>query len=297
LQDAQLLTNVEIAKGSARYRSEVISAITKTLIDFNLLVDSLKALSKFPESHEKFRRMVTSVSHTFLSGNKEDVTLQFFNTTNIETRLQKAYEEWMKKNFFYLDEYLILVSQGVLESQPPYKLSAASGLTQELAFFEVAHDMTIVDIGTGLGHFPFILAFSGFRGHIVMTEISDDQLGFLHQKMGNFNFTDIHCSLRIIRGDTKNANLDSIQADRIFLRETFHHFRHREEMLHSLKGNLKPGGLICVREVVKDYTEDPKDECNKIIHREEIISSFQKAGFTLAGESKYDEDVMLKFRL
>ena len=240
--------------------------------------------------------MITSVSHTWLSGN-DDVNIQFFNTTQIETRFQKAYEEWMEKNFIYLDEYLILVGQKILEPLPPYKLSASSGLSKELSFFELTHGMTVVDVGTGLGHFPFILALSGFSGKIIMTEISEEQLEFLKLKLEKFNLHDIACSIQIVYGDTKNANLDTIQADRIFLRETFHHIRHKEDMLHSLKANLKPGGFICVREVVKNYAENPKDECNKIVRKEDIISTFQKAGFTLAGESQYNKDVLLKFRL
>jgi len=292
------ISQEEFITACADYRSEVIEGITNVLIDFNLLVDSLKKESIYPRSHEKIRELVTSNLIKMLS-EEEDFKTKYAAIGYIEMeRIHRAsYMEWLESNYGYLYEYSVLVRQDFIESKFPYKLTANSSLWEELQFYEIKDEMTLVDIGTGIGHFPLIIAMAGHKGTIYMTEIDSQQISFLQKKLKDFDLGKVESKIVIIAGKEKNVALGNALADKIFFRDTYHHLKHKKDMLQSTKKHLKEGGYVYVFEAIKDFVIDKKKACWKIIKKDQILAEFIESGFTLDKEKQIGEYIMLRFSL
>lgn len=282
----------------ARYRSEVIHGVTNVLIDFNLLVDSLKRESMYPQNHEKIRSIITS-NLLQLVNDEEDGKEKFtpFGGIQIEPIHRASYMEWLLSNAGFLIEYNVLVGQEIIDSNYPYKLSTNTFLWQEILFYQIEDETTLVDVGTGIGHFPLIIAMTGYKGTIYMTEIDSQQITFLKKKLHDFDLGDLKSKLVIIHGKHKNVALGDIKADKIFFRDTFHHLRHKKDILQSLKKHLEEDGNIYVLESVKDLVTDKKTACRKVIYKDQILSEFKNSGFILDKEIQIGDRLVFKFSL
>lgn len=292
------ISQEEFITSCARYRSEVIHGITNVLIDFNLLVDSLKRESMYPQSHEKIRHQVTSNLLNMVSEG-EDFKTKYANLGYFQMeRIHRAsYVEWLLSNYGYLYEYSVLVGQEFIESKFPYKLTANSSLWEELQFYEIEDEMTLVDIGTGIGHFPLIIAMAGHKGTIYMTEIDSQQISFLEKKLHDIDSGRFQSNLIVLAAKEKNVALGNALADKIFFRDTYHHLKHKKDILQSTKKHLKQGGYVYVFEAIKDFVIDRKKACWKIIKKDEILADFKDSGFTLDKEKQIGEYIMFRFSL
>src|SRR5688500_6065778 len=130
-----------------------------------------------------------------------------------------------------------------------------------------------------------------------MKEIDSSLIAFINNRKNQVLLKELNADVHIIEGESKNATLGEIQADKIFFRETFHHLKHEREMLESIKKNIKPGGFVYVKEVVKDYVVNMKGQCLKILPKEDIILEFDCAGYRLVEEKRIGEYAVLKFSL
>ena len=229
--------------------------------------------------------------------NKEITSVYSLFNGISENKHVKLYKKWLEANFISLAEYSVLVAQNLLEEKYPYKLKMDTALLKEIEDYELKKDMTLVDIGTGGGHFPFILALGGYEGTIYMTELNTSLVKALSMKKNDERLESYRDDLHIVQGKKRNASLGAIKADKIFFRETFHHIKYKKAMLESIRQNIAPGGLVYVKEAVRDNVTLKKANCNKIIYKSQIIEEFQKAGYNLVKEKNMDEAVILTFSL
>jgi ubiquinone/menaquinone biosynthesis C-methylase UbiE len=292
------ISKEEFITACARYRSEVIHGITYALIDFNLLVDSLKRESKYPQGHEKIRGIVTSKLLELVS-DEEDGKKHFasFSDIQIEPIHRASYLEWLMVNEGFLYEYNVLAGQEIIDSDYPYKLASNTFFWQELQFYQIKDEMTLVDVGTGIGHFPIIIAMAGFEGKFYVTEIDSQQISIIRKKLHDFELDNSKSNLVIVHGKLKNVALGDVKADKIFFRDTFHHLKYKKDILESLKKHLKEDGFVYVLESVKDLVTDKKNACSKIVYKDRILSEFKDLGFTLDNEIQIGEQIIFKFSL
>lgn len=286
----------QFISGCAQYRSLVIRSITDAWVEFEHLCDSLQSVSEYPRQHEKLRlKVIEMIGVTSDNEDRTNVYTLFNGIT--ENKHVKVYKKWLDANFHHLVEYSVLVGQNLLEEKYPYKLKMDTTLWKEIEAYELKEDMVLVDIGTGGGHFPFILALGGYRGMLYMTELDSTLVNALNMKKDDYRLISQKDNLHVIQGDKRNASLGSIKADKIFFRETFHHIRYKKEMLESIRQNIRPGGFVYVKEVIRDNITSKKANCNKIIFKDQIIEEFQKAGYRLLEEINWGEYVLLTFSL
>lgn len=299
--DSTTISKLDFVKASATYRSGIIEHVTNVIIDFNLLVDSLKKESMFPEKHEAIREFVTNAFIEEFNQDKGTLEEHFkIKNYKIEPLHLASYFEWFKNNYHYLFEYSTLVDMGFIEKNYPYKLKPNEDFWEEIQLYGIKDGMTLVDIGTGTGFFPFLISLTGVKGEFYLTEIQPELIYLLNQKLENVyaaHLAENKMHIKVIEGSERNAMLGNVRADKIFMRETFHHFTFKKEMIQSLKRNLKPGGMIYVVEAVKELVTDTKEACKKIIFKHQIITEFEKNGYTLEEEIQDGQGVILKFSL
>src|SRR5688572_9624190 len=94
------LTQEQFIKGVAGYRSLVIKDAVQILLDFNLLVDSLKVQSDYPEKHEALREyfMYNVLYERYWQ--VRDLIDEGF--TNLEPKNMRGYKSWGSKNAYVL---------------------------------------------------------------------------------------------------------------------------------------------------------------------------------------------------
>lgn len=286
----------QFINGCAQYRSLVIRSITNAWVEFEHLCDSLQSISKYPREHEKLYIKVIDLIGVTPDNREITSVYSLFNGIS-EKKHVKVYKKWLDANFHHLVEYSVLVGQDLLEAKYPYKLKMDTTLWKEIEAYALEDDMILVDIGTGGGHFPFILAMGGYKGTLYLTELDSTLVSALHMKKNDDRLMSHRDDLHIIQGGKRNASLGSIKADKIFFRETFHHIRYKKEMLASIRQNIGPGGFVYVKEAVRDNTTNKKANCNKIIFKAQIIEEFQKEDYKLLEEINWGEYVVLKFSL
>jgi len=129
----------------------------------------------------------------------------------------------------------------------------------------------VADIGAGTGYFA--RRFAMHAGKVYAVDID--------QKLLAIAVTGAPSNLQTILAAPDDSRLPPESVDMIFFCDVVHHLGNRPAYYRKLAGVLKPGGRI----VVIDFYNRPlpvgPPESMKL-SEEEVVSDFQKAGFSLS---------------
>jgi len=290
-------TQQHFITGCAKYRARVIQEIEQVLTSLTVLSNSLAATSSNPEAHYRFSELIVKGT---LPENRE---MSIVPVTNMMAKIfvedkfaANVYHEWIRENQFVLMELGFLVSIGLMEEEPPYKLNSLQALWQEFSFYGFKDDMVLADVGAGNGFLSFILLESGLRLKIVMTEVDQDFLKLLETKKDKYHIDYKESQIQLMEGSKTSLGLGQQKVDCIIFREVFHHLQDPYAILQDCKKHLNEEGYIVLREATKDLIEKKSERCSKATTYEKIKVTMDKAGFTLLQETIIDDSYMLKFR-
>ena len=289
------LTKEQFIQGVAGYRSLVIKDVIGILVDFNLLVDSLKKQSDHPEKHEALREyFMYHVLHERFWEVRDLIDKGF---TNLEPKNMRAYKTWGSENAYVLHELNILAGNKIIETTPPYKLADISEFWKEIAFYDVHAHQRILDLGAGNGFISFILALSGIPADIYLTEIDESIIPYLEQSIMRVEAAPIAAQLHLSKSSEKNVWGDTLPFDLIIMREVFHHLKFPTEIFESIKKHLTEDGLLCIVETTRDIDIGKQRRCPQSTTKEKIIEFATANGFELVESLQANQETMLKFRL
>ena len=296
-EKADTLTMQQFIKGCADYREKSIHSIKNVLFDFSMLVDSLAITSATPALHIAFRDSVMNVVlHGQIDDFKQALKKPIQEMAVKDPLAQIAYANWFEVNVFRLMDLHFLIANGILDSKPPYNLLPSPDLWKEFAFYDIKEEMTIVDVGAGTGIISFILGGMGIVLNIILTEIDDDFLKYLASRVDFYNNPDAPAALSVVKAGQHNLGLQNTKADRVILREVFHHLSDPDHILKDVHSVLKPGGYLILAESTKELNENNPNRCNKSTTYTKIINSLNKGGFQLVGKEIIGETYLLKFK-
>ncbi|MFA8438165.1 class I SAM-dependent methyltransferase [Pueribacillus sp. YX66] len=152
-----------------------------------------------------------------------------------------------------------------VEIENPFtKNNRSSTIVEQL---NIQAGMTVMDIGCGPGRVTIPLAEAvGSHGKVIAVDIQSKMLERAKKKASAKNLQNIE----FIRMSIDEANFKPNEADRIALVNVLGEIPNKQSALHEIYQALKPGGILCVTEVILD----PQFQ-----KRETVLKLASKAGF------------------
>lgn len=108
----------------------------------------------------------------------------------------------------------------------------------------------------------------------------------------NAGRTQCNATFLTYRGTGTNTNLPVQAFDKIIVENSLHEFTHPSEMLQSIQANMKPGGILFVRELLAKRAHRKHPVCQKTMFTERsLVTLLHQNGFQLMDKtfiSSYD---------
>ncbi len=106
----------------------------------------------------------------------------------------------------------------------------------------------MLDLGTGPGHIPLIVAAEIAGASIVAVDLADHMLRIARGKLAKTNLGD---RVRFQRADVKGLPFADHAFDVVFSNTILHHIPHPVAMLRQAWRVLKPGGVLLIRDLYR----------------------------------------------
>ena len=276
------LTQQQFIKGCAAYRHHFIDNIINGLIEFNWLCDSLKLVSPHPEGHDLFRERLMQRLPQSEYRNMNQMIDVAMPTSIWDKQVRNVYKDWGNKYYIQLFQFSFLLANGIIESKEPFKLTNLKDFREEVSHYELESGQLFVDVGAGIGAVSFILALSGLPIDIHMTELDDDFLTYLNRQALDQSFFGDQIEVHVDTARRMSLGLNAdVLADRILMRDVFHHLKYPNEILNSVKNHLKPDGFLILVESTRDLNPKASERCNDAMEIGRILKILSDNGFEL----------------
>ncbi len=214
---------------------------------------------------------------------------------------KKMIKKWEKQDlpFFYLlsedniriileNKHLIgLLAAGILEADPPFKIASGTWLFKELDFYKIKDRMHVAEIGAGNGVFSLMLGLAYDSLSIYVNDLNYSNVEFAMSKITQCQSKKDGNKYIFVNGKKKATQLENVKLDKIIIRNSFHHFSHRAEMLESIKQSLLPDGNLYIADPF--LAPDHSFGCNKVMPLEDIKKALLENGFRIV-EEKHNPD-------
>ena len=145
----------------------------------------------------------------------------------------------------------------------------------------------IAEIGAGEGQMSFFAVSSvGTAGHVYVTELDDQKLGRLKEKVQRDKLQNV----TVLKADPVGTNLPDACCEAIFMRRVYHHFVNPARTDAALFRDLKPGGLIGIidfppRSGLPPVEGVPKNRGGHGVPKNVLTDELKRAGFEIVSES------------
>ena len=180
---------------------------------------------------------------------------------------------------------LDLLTNSILKPDPPFQISPNSFIFEELSYYEVENGMRIAEIGAGSGVFSLMLGLAYESLDIYVNDLSELSIKYAQDKTDKCNSKNSSNNYHFITGEKKSTSLENVQLDKIFIRNSFHHFSKKDKMLLSIKASLIPDGDLYIFDPILESGQ--KFGCRHIISKKEIVDHLNKNGFKLIDEKHH----------
>ena len=196
--------------------------------------------------------------------------------------------EILKQNF----ELIILINNEYIRKEKPHIINIDTLKLQEFDFLNIQDGEIIADIGSGVSNHIFITTLLYPNNRFILNEIDPFIKKYLLEKIDLFGGrVNDYDRITVVKGKEKNINL-GMKADRIIIRNAFHHFSKKAEMLKSIKKSLNPNGTIILIEPLISNTTSI-DECQLKMDYTDVMTFINQANLEVILEKQFDETLFL----
>lgn len=252
-----------------------------------------------------FSKMQESWAHAGIT--KEDFETIFYNYWRY-TISPKVFRRRLSKKYPVLTDDLLtdenyhtyrtssnlveLMYEGVITPVWPYKISSGGGLIAEFGYYGLKDGMRLAEIGAGYGFASMLVASSFNDVELYVNELRKGKVRRIDNRFRETRALSASNTVTVVEGEAKDCAIPGNNLDLIFVRETFHHFKFKTEMLASIRQKLAPSGRLVIRERLKGYTT-----CGAATTRDEILRIVTANGFSLVQEVELEQgNILLTFQ-
>ena len=190
---------------------------------------------------------------------------------------------------------LRFISLDLFDFEYPFKIKRESRLFDELNFYNLTNENTIGEVAVGDGSFALMCAMLFPDLKLFLNEASEYNLNTAESMFTSYRnyveLTNVHFEL----GSEISTNYKKSSLDKIIVRNSYHHFSHKSDMLKSIRKALKKGGELLLLEGVKNVWKLKGGvRCPHILPTRTIINKVEANGFRLKEKKKmYDNTYVL----
>lgn len=257
-----------------------------------LFVGVYSKWKKLEPVEEKFDKILSALHfHIFNSTEPIETIVEYGK--NIDRKSKLCHSLTAEEVLLFFENYALylLISNGELKSEYPFELQPEL-ILKELGFYNIKPNYSIAEIGAGSGYFGFILNMLNMKLKIYINELNQNNLISSASLMDTtFNHGNkIYYTL----GDKKNININD-SLDLIIIRNSFHHFEHKNNMLQSIHKQLKLNGNLYISEPIYNKT-NLKEICPSLLEEKDLLYVLYQNKFKLVDQLTIEESQIYKFQ-
>lgn len=274
------------------YRSELLQLDPEAPAQLGAVYDKWKALGASEADCKNLSNNVLISSQVYGSGYRRVTRLvrKHLTDTQLGRHLTPEDFEILQRN----DQLLNLIHDGVLSAAYPFVIDRHSPLFAELSFYDIQDGESIGEVGAGKGGFSLLLNRLYPHTRVSVNDVDVFYLNYLRKILiGHPTLYDTD-RLEPTKGSHSSTRLEGAALDKVIVRDAFHHFRKKDEMLASIRASLSAEGTLFLQEPVLPLGAMV---CSLTLTRAAIVERVEAAGFELVGEMPLGERHLLKFIL
>lgn len=286
---------MQIIRGLATYRSELMQRYPGDLRHLKKIVDSMYSENLSPEFASKLLYGIhyTSkvmkindynemIAYMKKYGGEEFATLDGTSIEEIAALMRNA-------------ELLQLIDYGILMQEYPWRMADPDWLKADLGFYDIRNGHKVGELGAGQGLTSMMFAVIFDSLYLYVNEISQEKVEYVETCFQECRSIQPHNAYHAVLGSTVSTGLEGRDLDRIIILHSYHHFSKANKMLASIRQSLAPDGLVIVVEPDAALRRHDPKMCGLAKKKETILKIWEKNGFQLLDERKDETTVYLKF--
>jgi len=286
---------MQIIRGLAAYRSELMERHPEDLLHVKKIVDSMYSENLSAEFASNLLYGVYYISEVkkikdpnelieYLKkyGREEFAELEGIDLEEVGAMMRNA-------------ELLQLIDYGVLKEDYPWRLADPDWLVADLGFYDIRNGHKVGEIGAGEGLTSMMFAVIFDSLDLYVNEISEQKLTYVETCFQECRSIQPHNTFHTVLGSAVSTGLEGGELDRIIILHSYHHFSKFNKMLASIRQSLAPDGQVIVVEPDAALRKQDPRMCRLAMKKEAILKIWEKNGFQLLNERKDGTAVYLKF--
>ncbi len=262
--------------GLVNYRDELIGS--ETISELEALDSLWKGPDKEYSTHFMFR--VVHI-HELLGVSTEKMLAQAQGEI-MDTWLQSLYTEETIETIVKNKDLIDLLNSDVLLPDPPFQIDSKTTFFKELEVYKIQNGMTVAEIGAGNGTFSLLLGLVYDSLHIFVNDLRETAVFYASAKTYRCKSKKTSNKFDFVFGKKKSTGLPKAAVDKVIIRNSFHHFSHKKQMLASIKQSLKSGGSLYIFDPI--ILPDEKPSCDKTLALKQLKKEIAKGGFEIVEE-------------
>lgn len=191
-------------------------------------------------------------------------------------------------NIILENSHLIdLLMDGILKPDPPFQIEAETHLFDEIKYYGITNNMNIAEIGAGNGVFSLMLGLAYDSLNIFVNELDFSQTNYAKEKTTQCKAISPNNNFYFINGKRKNTGIEELKMDKIIIRNSFHHFSKKMDMLTSIKNSMTPESDLYIYDPILETGKD--FGCKKAMFKKDIKNLIEDSGFKIIAEKNNEE--------
>lgn len=274
------------------YRDSILLKDPAGCEEVNVLISRWEQLKRNDEELENFISRIYSLSK--VNGLRPEKVLSLLKVVMSDLELAK---ELTVEDIYVVERNIALIELiqlGIIERDYPFKIKDDSGFVLELLQYNIGAGERIGEIGAGRGSFSLILYKLQPSIELFVNELDENNLLILQDRIDNEQELRIE-EIDLILGDVESTNMEGYELDKVIVRNAFHHFTEKEEMLASIKRSLRPGGHLYILEGTKELA-NRNERCIDAMREKRILQIIEACGYELLEKEEIGQNVLLRFK-
>lgn len=282
-------TELNFIKKLTYHRAKLLSGNSEEVLKLKGLIENWYEKES---DREKIKNFIFQIQYS--------IRILDFNYKKFNKRAKKEYPDFQIAQEFTEEEFNIilhnselidLINSEVLKAKYPFQINSESIIFKELEFYDLKQNEHIGEVGAGNGIFSIFLSLLDKNLNLYVNEIGYTLPIYLKKTIYSGFAKDSSSKITLVKGKKKRTNFQASSLDKIIIRNSFHHFSKKEQMLADIKSVLKSDGVLFLNEPWKTKTG-----CEKRLDKSEIKSILQQNGFKLEKEMEMEGVFLLMYR-